>query len=143
MQVADVDLVNASITVREKKRVRGELTTRRVPLAARLATVLGAYLASHPGGNLLFCQLDDAGRPRPLSTKMVHRHLRWSLAKSKWSVIRGWHTFRHSFVSACASKGVDARILQAWCGHMSAATAARYTHFYPQVQKTTLDSVFG
>jgi integrase len=32
MRVPDVDFVGEVVTVREKKRVRGQLTTRRVPL---------------------------------------------------------------------------------------------------------------
>jgi integrase len=142
MRVSDVDLDSRVIVVREKKRVRGKLTTRRVPLARSLAVVLEGYLAAHPDGNLLFCQATGTPVPRSLSTKMVHRHLRRALAKSRWSVIRGWHIFRHGFVSACASKGIDQRLIQAWCGHMSAETSARYAHHYPSTQQTALDSVF-
>ena len=36
MRVADVDFVAEVITVREKKRIRGQLTTRRVPLTKAL-----------------------------------------------------------------------------------------------------------
>lgn len=143
MRVSDVDLKNRFIVVREKKRVRGKLTTRRVPIAKKLATILKSYLAEHPGGNLLFCQAFAGSTPRTPSVKMVQWHLRRALAKSKWSVIRGWHIFRHSFVSACASQGVDQRLLQTWCGHMSAETSARYAHLYPSSQQSALDSVFG
>jgi integrase len=143
MQVSDLDLDGGTIVVQEKKRVRGQLTTRRVPLAKGLEIVLRNYLARHPGGDLLFCQLDESPTPRSISTKMAHRHLRWSLAKSKWSVIRGWHIFRHGFVSACASKGIDQRLIQTWCGHMSAETSARYSHLYPSTQRTAIDSVFN
>jgi site-specific recombinase XerD len=77
-----------------------------------------------------------------LSPSEAHDHLKRTLAGTKWKVIRGWHVFRHSFVSACASKGIDQRLIQSWCGHMSAEMSARYTHLYPSTQRTALDSVF-
>jgi site-specific recombinase XerD len=50
---------------------------------------------------------------------------------------------RHSFVSACATKGVDLRMLQEWCGHMSPEMQRRYMHLYPSVQADAMKSVFG
>jgi integrase len=40
----DVDLAGGVVTIREKKRVRGRLTTRRVPLSGTLAAVLKDWL---------------------------------------------------------------------------------------------------
>ena len=176
MRVSDVDFEGGSIVVSEKKRVRGKLTTRRVPLTKSLSAVLKDYLETHPGGDHLFCHSGTVERSRnrssttghasmerrpsggkarqasvteretpelaALSPSEVHDHLKRTLADTKWKVIRGWHVFRHSFVSACASKGIDQRLIQSWCGHMSAEMSARYTHLYPNVQKTALDSVF-
>lgn len=177
MRVADIDFEANVVIIREKKRVRGRLTTRRVPLARALGAVLEEYLKSHPGGHVLFCHAGPVDRSKtrspaivkkaekdakrkaklagrdqveptramtvPLTPDEAHDHLRRSLTGSKWSVIRGWHIFRHSFVSACASKGIDQRLLQTWCGHMSAETSARYSHLYPSTQQSALDSVFG
>lgn len=58
-------------------------------------------------------------------------------------MVRGYHVLRHSFVSACASRGVDLRMLQAWCGHMSADMQRRYMHLYPSVQGEAIKGVFG
>jgi integrase len=176
MRVADIDFEANVVVIREKKRVRGRLTTKRVPLARALGGVLEEYLKSHPGGHVLFCHAGPVDRSRtrsraiveraeqgakktmstdreksetrgegtvPLTPDEAHDHLRRTLSGSKWAVIRGWHVFRHSFVSACASKGVDQRLLQTWCGHMSAETSARYSHLYPSTQQISLDSVFG
>jgi hypothetical protein len=52
-QVGDVDLGGGVVTLREKKRVKGRETTRRVPLTPLLEEVLKAWLADHPGGNNL------------------------------------------------------------------------------------------
>ena len=46
----------------------------------------------------------------PLTEDEACDHLKRALAGSEWSVMRGWHNFRHSFISACASKGIDQRL---------------------------------
>jgi integrase len=55
-KVGDVDFEAGIVTIREKKRVRGRQTTRRVPLSPFLTDVLVGWLAAHPGGPHLFCR---------------------------------------------------------------------------------------
>ena len=177
MRVSDIDFEANVVVVREKKRVKGRHTTRRVPLASALAGVLRAYLVGHPGGHSLFCHRGEVARskkrsrttghrgessratslkgrlatvtqreapaPSPLTESEAHKHLKSALRGSRWSVIKGWHCWRHSFVSACASKGIDQRLVQEWAGHMDETMSRRYAHLYPSVQQTALDSVFG
>ena len=177
MRIADVDFGANVVTIREKKRVRGQTTTRRVPLAKALAKVLRRYVAGRSEGSYLFGHVGTVERSKkrsrttghkdmktrptgetgrlatvrergdvplvPLTEAEAHDHLKRTLRGTEWEVMRGWHVLRHSFISACASKGVDQRLIQAWCGHMSAEMSARYTHLYPSVQRTALDSVFG
>jgi hypothetical protein len=47
-------------------------------------------------------------RPR-FSRDEVNDYVKRTLAGSKWSKLRGWHRFRHSFCSNCADRGVDRR----------------------------------
>ena len=177
IRVTDVDFAARTITIREKKRVRGQHTTRRVPLTEFLAGVLSDYLKTHPGGQALFChghvvarsktrsrttghgsngsrattlqgrlaRLTERVRPElgPLTEDEAHDHLKRTLKGSKWEVIKGYHPFRHSFISACASRGIDQRMIQEWCGHMTGAMQKRYAHLYPSVQADALKSVFG
>ncbi len=56
-QVADVDFEGGTVLIREKKRARGQRTTRRVPLSSHLAEVLREWLEIHPGGQTLYCDL--------------------------------------------------------------------------------------
>jgi integrase len=176
MKIADVDLEGKMLTIREKKRVPGMSTTRRVPLSAFLIHVLTAWLEKHPGGVWLFCHegvidrsrkrsrltgysnakvrsTTSAGRKQllavrgeidlsPLTIDESNHHFKQTLAESKWSVIKGWHTLRHTFISACASKGVDQRLVEAWAGHMSPEMSRRYAHLYPSAQQQALASVF-
>ena len=79
----------------------------------------------------------------PLTEDEARHHLKHTLAGSEWAMVRGFHVLRHSFVSACASRGVDLRMLQEWCGHMSPEMQRRYLHLYPSVQAEAMKSVFG
>ena len=78
----------------------------------------------------------------PLTPNEASDHLRRVLT-GEWAVVRGWHTLRHSFISACASQGVDQRLLQEWCGHMTTEISRRYAHLYPSVQRAAIKGVFG
>jgi integrase len=175
--VADVDFASNTVLIREKKRSRGQRTTRRVPLTPFLRSVLKTWLADHPGGPALFCHastvaqskkrslttghLNQKSRPSSLKARMasvksrmrpalgaltrneVHDHFKRVLVGTKWEPMRGLHTLRHSFISACASKGVDQRLVQEWAGHMNEATSRRYRHLYPSTQQQAIQSVFS
>ena len=177
MRVGDLDLAAGVVSIRERKRVHGSRTTRRVPLSTTLTAILTDWLKVHPGGGYLFAQAATvagskkrsastgylSGRDRPTSEEArravvrvrerpelgpltedeARHHLKHTLAGSEWAVVRGYHVLRHSFVSACASKGVDLRMLQEWCGHMSPEMQRRYLHLYPSVQAEAMRSEFG
>ncbi|MFL5330227.1 MAG: tyrosine-type recombinase/integrase [Gemmataceae bacterium] len=175
-QTVDVDFASGTIVIREKKRLRGKLTTRRAPMTSFLRRVLKEWLKVHPGGPHLFCHDEvvyrskkrsettgyKGGRnrttsassrvavvhkrakaaPAALTRDEFHDHFRRALADSKWAVIRGVHTLRHSFCSAMAAAGVDQRIIDEIVGHQSAETARRYRHLIPDVKKEALSRVF-
>jgi Site-specific recombinase XerD len=70
--LSDVDFEVGTITFREKKRVKGMLTTRRIPLSKFLTLVLQTWVANHPGGKYLFCQKEVA-RSKKRSPTTGHR----------------------------------------------------------------------
>jgi integrase len=78
-----------------------------------------------------------------LTRNELHDHFKRVLAGTKWEGMRGLHTLRHSFISACASKGVDQRLVQEWAGHMNEATSKRYRHLYPSTQQEAIKGVFA
>lgn len=176
MRVADLDLSAGVLSIRERKRVQGRRTTRRVPLTPALATILSDWMKVHPGGPHLFVQGEVVERSKKRSAKTGYRskgrpttekarraaltdrerpgilaltedeaahHLKRALAGSEWEVVHGYHIFRHSFISACASRGVDQRLIDEWVGHQSEEQRRRYRHLYPSVQADALRSVFG
>ena len=79
----------------------------------------------------------------PLTEDEARHHLKRTLAGSEWEVVRGYHIFRHSFISACASRGVDQRLIDEWVGHQSEEQRRRYRHLYPRCQAEAIKSVFG
>jgi integrase len=79
----------------------------------------------------------------PLTKDEAHDHFKRTLAGGKWEVLRGFHVLRHSFISACASKGVDQRLIDEWVGHTTEEMRKRYRHLYPSVQQDALNRVFG
>jgi integrase len=78
-----------------------------------------------------------------LTKDEVHDHFKRTLAGSKWAVVPGWHCFRHSFISLCASQGVDQRLLDEWVGHQTDEQRKRYRHLLPSVQQQAIRSVFA
>jgi integrase len=53
-RIEDVDISSETATIREKKRVRGKLTTRTVPLSPLLLSTLSRWLSEHAGGQHTF-----------------------------------------------------------------------------------------
>jgi site-specific recombinase XerD len=98
--------------------------------------------ASSLKGRLVGVRTRERTTPSALTRDEVHDHFKRTLRESKWEVIRGLHCLRHSFISACASKGIDQRLLQEWCGHMDEATSRRYRHLWPSVQQEAIKGVF-
>jgi integrase len=86
-------------------------------------------------------------RERPAQAAITrdeaHDHFGRTLAGGKWEVLRGWHVLRHSFISNCAAKGVDQRLIDDWVGHTTEEMRKRYRHLVPSVEKKAIRSVFG
>ena len=149
-RAADVDFAEGIITIREKKRTRGQRTSRRVPMSAFLRQVLTDWMQQRPAADTLFCQdvkvihsKTKRTVPTPITRDEAHDHFKRTLADGKWGVLRGWHVLRHSFVSACASRGIDQRLIDGWVGHTTEEMRRRYRHLYPSTQAEAIQRVFG
>lgn len=135
LRPVDIDIASRTITIHERKRARGIRTTRSVPMSDRVLSALGP-LAS--GRDYCF----GRGR-RPMCVATSAGVLRRALRGSDWSDVRGWHTLRHSFISALASNGVDQRIIDSLVGHQTEEQRRRYRHLYPSTQQEAIRRVFG
>jgi integrase len=146
----DVDFEGGIITIREKKRVRGKVTTRRVPMSARLKEALAALPQTN---GKLFGQL-SVQTVQKAFMRIVGKHASGAKngetkarnegkRRTKWSVLKGYHVLRHSFISALANKGIDQRIIDELVGHQTEAMRRRYRHLYPQTVADAIKQVFG
>jgi site-specific recombinase XerD len=93
---------------------------------------------THPGGQFTLCH--DDGKPFTVNT--AHYHLKKALKNSKWSVIQGFHVFRHSFASILASNGVDQRIINEFVGHDTVQMERRYRHLIKDKTQLAIRSLF-
>jgi len=144
MEIDDVDFQADSAIIRERKKNKGQRTTRRVPISAFLKAVIRDWLRQHPGGQMMFCWKKEQGdQPTALKPMLAYDQFRRLVRGSKWDVMKGWHVLRHSFISICAAESVDQRVLQSWVGHLSAATHKRYTHLIPSREQQIINKVFG
>ena len=143
------DFQGEEVVIHERKRVKGKHSTRRVPVSKRLRKAIDAWLQIHPGGQYTFCQHEVVRskkirqQPEPVTAHEAHDHLQRALNGSKWSKLRGWHVLRHSFISNCALKGIDQRIIDSFVGHTSEEMRRRYTHLFPSAKRDAIRSVFG
>jgi integrase len=142
-RLEDIDLDGGVIAIRERKRIKGTKSIRTVPIANALRKILVPWLDAHPGGPWTF----GVTRAKPdrlqLTVNQSNHYLEFALRGTKWSVLHGWHTFRHTFVSACACKGIDQRIIDTWVGHQTDAMRRRYRHLFPDVESKAMEQVFA
>lgn len=135
-QVGEMDLKAGVVTIREKKRTKGTRTTRRVPISKLLATTIKPLLTANR--TYLFGEGD-----KPLTANQAKAIFGQTFGGSKYEKIRGFHTLRHSFISALACKGIDQRIIDEFSGHSTEQQRRRYRHLLPNLTKNAIDTVFG
>tara|TARA_R110002073_G_scaffold8027_20_gene44907 strand:- start:12113 stop:13354 length:1242 start_codon:yes stop_codon:yes gene_type:complete len=150
-RLADIDLSGGVITLHEKKRVKGKSSTRRVPICKPLRMILKQWLKQHPGTPFTFCHPDPIlyshrrtrNEENPLTRDQASCHFRKVVEGSDWNVIKGWHCLRHSFISNCASRGIDQRMIDEWAGHTTESMRRRYRHLFPSSQKDAMKLLFS
>ena len=148
-RLEDIDMQNKRIVLREKKRVRGKTSSRRIPMSDKLYLILNDWFQEHPGGNFTFCfRHSESSRKSRTNGQQVtlneaHKKFKSTLKGSEWQDIRGWHCLRHSFCSNCAAAGVEQRVINSWVGHQTEEMVRRYRHLFPHHEKEAIDSVFS
>ncbi len=149
-QVCDFDFTAGTVLIHEKKRVKGRRTTRMVPLSPKLIAVIQEWFCEKRRSVFTFPRELNVSRERKarqdedaVTVDEATYHLSKTLSGSKWKDIRGWHIFRHSFISNCAAKGIDQRMIDRWSGHQTDEMRKRYTHLFPDAQQEAISKVFG
>lgn len=149
-QVDDFSLNGGPCFIREKKRKHDRsLSFRQVPMLPPLKEALEVWLKKHPGSSHLICTPPNflksrtkSEAPEPLTKDQATDFFQRTLANSKWKVIKGFHTLRHSFASICAMKGLPQSIIDSWMGHQTEEMRARYRHLFPEETNEAMGKVF-
>jgi integrase len=94
-------------------------------------------------GRLAAVRQRERPAPAAITKDEAHDHFRRTLAGGKWEVLSGWHVLRHSFISNCAAKAVDQRLIDEWVGHTTEEMRRRYRHLIPSTEQRAIRSVFG
>lgn len=142
---SDFDFQNQTLTIHERKRVRGQRSSRRVPMSDSLSKVMDRWIhRDHPGGTAVFCQhvVGKVEAIAKISPDQSHKYFVNAFRGSRWEKVCGWHCLRHSFISNLASAGVDQRIIDDFVGHTTEEMRRRYRHLLPSVKQEAIASVF-
>ena len=81
--------------------------------------------------------------PGPLTFSECHSHFKRTLAGSKWEVVKGLHTLRHSMISCMAAAGIDQRIIDDIVRQTSEEMRKRYRHLTPALKSQAVVAVSG
>jgi integrase len=133
-RIDDFDLRAGRVRIREKKRQRGNESTRSVDLHPTLAAVMKDWFSRHPGGPYTLARDDGS----PLNVDVMDTRFEAAVRGTGWAVMKGFHVLRHSFASALAAAGVDQRIINSFMGHQTEEMARRYQHLRPDRLKDAI-----
>ncbi len=138
LQWSSINWRNRSIVVRHSRNdYTKELETpknnkeRSIPLADDLYQTL---LARKEKEGYVFLDVDG----EPFNHKRLSRRLA-NICKLLSMRKIGWHTFRHTFASHLAMRGVPLNAVQILMGHSTIAMTARYAHVAPSTLRAAID----
>jgi integrase len=142
---ADVEFDSGHVLARSRKQSRRAVeTVRRIDLHPELERELRNWRERRPKGQHVVC---EPGGVKPLDPDLANRAFwqplrgtTWCLnSKRNWFKV-GFHTYRHSFASNLAAKGVDQRIIDEFMGHQTEAMRKRYRHLFPRDRRSAIES---
>jgi integrase len=141
----DIDFDADEITAWSQKQSRSKKHTKRsIQLHDELKEILLDWQTQRPKGQYVVC---EKGASRPLTLAEADSAFRQPLSDTCWCLDRKrrryaikFHTYRHSFASNHAARGVPQSILDEWMGHQTEAMRKRYRHLFPKDRKKAIGS---
>lgn len=142
LQVADIDGERMLLHVRQGKGAKD----RYVPLPEATLEMLRTFWTLHRHPTLLFPGRPSEGEPyaaadTPMSSSGVQRAMRAAVKTSGIQKHATVHTLRHSYATHLLEAGVNLRLIQAYLGHSSPKTTARYTHVTRPAEMTASEAI--
>ncbi len=95
-----------------------------------LACLLRTWLQSHPNNRPDSPLITANGEP--LARHVAQSQFRTALTKTKWDVLKGFHTLRHSFAAICVRAGIPSNVIAEMMGHTTQEMMRLYQHIFPQ-----------
>ena len=142
LQIADIDGERMLLHVRQGKGAKD----RYVPLPEATLEMLRSFWTLHRHPTLLFPGRPSEGEPyaaadTPMSSSGVQRAMRAAVKTSGIQKYATVHTLRHSYATHLLEAGVNLRLIQAYLGHSSPKTTARYTHVTRPAEMTASEAI--
>ena len=138
----DIDSARMLVHIRHGKGAKD----RYVPLPASLLPQLRYFWRTHRHAVWLFpahtgINVPVHAAPRPISVSSVQKAFRAAREASGVRKRATVHTLRHSYATHLLEAGVSLRVIQAYLGHSSPKTTARYTHLTGKVEDIAVAAV--
>lgn len=127
---------SGTVSLRERRRSQSTDTNRPVELTPRLAKVMQDWFDRTPG------QYAIRGKDGTLTVQAMVDEWEHVFKPTKWKVMKGYHVFRHSFISNLACAGVDQRIIDKLVGHQTDQQRERYRHLFPELTAGAIAKLF-
>ena len=142
LQVSDIDSKRMVLHVRQGKGAKD----RYVPLPKSTLEMLRYHWTTHRHPVWLFPAKPRDGKPwtaatAPLSPSSVQKVMRAAVQESGIQKHATVHTLRHSYATHLLEAGVNLRLIQAYLGHSSPTTTARYTHLTRPTETAATDTI--
>lgn len=142
LRVANIDSARMSLHVRQGKGAK----ERYVPLPEVTLEMLRTFWATHRHPTWLFPGRPGEGEPyaaadKAMSASGVQRAIS---AAAKGCGIQKHvtvHTLRHSYATHLLEAGINLRLIQAYLGHSSPKTTARYTHLTRPAEEAASEAI--
>lgn len=135
LRVKQIDSARMQLRIQASKGNKD----RCVPLPKQTLWQLRMFWVTHRHPVWLFPQRSQRGgllpnAQAPMSSRCVSHTFKAALAESGITKAATVHTLRHSWATHLLEAGVHLRQIQAWLGHNSLNTTARYTHLTQQAE---------
>lgn len=142
LQVSDIDSERMILHVRQGKGAKD----RHVPLPQSILEMLRCHWTSHHHATWLFPAKPHNGEPAStavtsMSPNSLQKAMRAAVKESGIHKHATVHTLRHSYATHLLEAGVSLRLIQAYLGHSSPITTARYTHLTRPTETAATEAI--
>ncbi len=147
---SDLDMSKWTLTVSSDKGSRKKRQVRRtIEIHQSVVPMLEAHLKSLSKADRLlfpvFARISGKNRDSDSDINArcdrAHRLLDQLVADTRWMMLRGWHSLRHSAISIYLDQGYTFDQIAKWTGHVDPETQKLYTHWFDNNARERMDKL--